>query len=392
MRRILARLLFAGCACLASGAGAQSLHIEAWSSISPYNVYDVSRTTVRLTLPNGQALRFTCEPSSVTSGDRQIGLVVRVTTGAAAAACPTYSILVDVGYVPAGGHRVDVTLLFANGSVALVQSGAIEIEARGTKCNANPLAHDLSLVLDAVGVAPFLAGKGSDPAWLASHGNLRLVSSYVDGAGLVRIRGIFDPLADPFIVVDRLKTDLDFRYVLYDALQGCSSLCPGDVHADLIEFRATSREQYFYTFDASELAALDSGAVGGWQRTGESFRVIRQAGSPRPIENRFHRVYRFWGGSSQAAPAHFFTLSQDECAVLRDRPSWNWIFEGAPYWAQALEGGTCAKGVPLRRLYNGGAGGAPAHRYTTRAAVATEMVDRGWIDEGAVMCVAGEGS
>ena len=81
-------------------------------------------------------------------------------------------------------------------------------------------------------------------------------------------------------------------------------------------------------------------------------------------------------------------MSQDECAVLRDRSEWHWTFEGAPFWAHALEGGTCAQGVPLRRMYNAGAVGAPAHRYTTRAAVVLEMTDRGWVDEGAVMCVA----
>jgi hypothetical protein len=39
--------------------------------------------------------------------------------------------------------------------------------------------------------------------------------------------------------------------------------------------------------------------------------------------------------------------------------------------------------VPVFRLYNNGMGGAPNHRFTTDAAVRSQMLDAGWIPEGA---------
>ena len=38
--------------------------------------------------------------------------------------------------------------------------------------------------------------------------------------------------------------------------------------------------------------------------------------------------------------SHFFTASQDECAVVRDKVDWHWYLEGAPFWANEPQQGT----------------------------------------------------
>ena len=81
-------------------------------------------------------------------------------------------------------------------------------------------------------------------------------------------------------------------------------------------------------------------------------------------------------------------MSQDECAVVRDRDDWHWQFEGAPFWASEATHGTCpANTKGLYRAYNDGMGGTPNHRYSTDIAIITAMVARGWINEGLRMCV-----
>jgi hypothetical protein len=168
--------------------------------------------------------------------------------------------------------------------------------------------------------------------------------------------------------------------------RGCFPEPPPDSLATVVEYHDALHDRYFYTADTGEQAAIDAGAMGNWTRTGESFRVVAHPGCPTVNDDQ-HPVYRFTGVPDRGPPSHFFTASEKECAVVRDRPQWGWMFEGVPFWAALPNEGQCGVRTALRRLYNDGRGGAPNHRFTTREAIADEMRAKGWVDEGVVMCV-----
>jgi len=134
---------------------------------------------------------------------------------------------------------------------------------------------------------------------------------------------------------------------------------------------------------------IDAGAVGStWVRTGKSFPVIVSPGCRIASEDDLHWVYRFTGEPNIGPNSHFFTVSPEECAVVRDRSDWHWMFEGVSFWASAPFGGTCPEGMQeLFRAYNNGKGGTPNHRYAIDHRVIDSMVAQGWVDEGVAICV-----
>ena len=151
-----------------------------------------------------------------------------------------------------------------------------------------------------------------------------------------------------------------------------------------IEYRHAAFDHYFVTAEAPEIAALDAGQVQGWARTGEAF-AVRPPGTPGFVD-----VCRFWSGTSFAPKSsHFYTSSGPECAALMDDAVWR--FEGQVFAFAASDGsGRCGAGtMPLYRLYNDGAGGAPNHRYTTSQATRSAMLALGWRAEGIGIGVIG---
>jgi serine protease len=155
-----------------------------------------------------------------------------------------------------------------------------------------------------------------------------------------------------------------------------------------IEYYNARLDHYFFTADVGEQAALDGGQFGAeWQRTGKSFPVVLAPGCPNG-DRGTQRIYRFAGEPNVGPNSHFFTVSQDECGLVRDRKDWHWQFEGAPFWAIPPTAGACPdRTVPLYRAYNDGQRGDPNHRYSIDRAVIDAMVAQGWTDEGARMCV-----
>ena len=150
---------------------------------------------------------------------------------------------------------------------------------------------------------------------------------------------------------------------------------PDAATVDVVEYRHAAWNHYFMTADAYEVRLLDGGAFPDWQRTGRSFRawpIGAAQGSP---------VCRFFG-TAFAASSHFYTAIPAECAGLQ--ASGDWQLEGRVFrYALPSPEGACASGlVPLYRLYNAGAGGAPNHRYTTDPAVRAAMLGQGWLAEG----------
>ena len=93
-------------------------------------------------------------------------------------------------------------------------------------------------------------------------------------------------------------------------------------------------------------------------------------------------VCRFFGASFGAKSSHFHTPSPEECALVKRNGDWR--FESVAFYTAVPDAtGNCGVDTqPVYRLYNNGRGGAPNHRYTTSAAVRSDMIARGWILEG----------
>lgn len=252
-------------------------------------------------------------------------------------------------------------------------------------CNISPDNHLVDLFFDGKDVNAFAERFATDAGFRASLANITIGQPRTVTAHTL-ISAEFDPLADPARVLATLRGSGEFSLVRYYASEGCGfSLCPGDATRKAIEFFNADLGQYFYSDDGAEIAKLDATAS-GWARTGESFDVISYHGQS-PVEGFFQRVYRFWNTQADAKAAHFFTVSQQECAVLRDGGHAGWQFEGSIFWAQVPQSGGCTYGKPLYRIYNNGAYGAPAHRFTTRTEIVAAMTSQGWVSEGVVMCV-----
>ena len=148
--------------------------------------------------------------------------------------------------------------------------------------------------------------------------------------------------------------------------------------AKAIEYYYPTFDHYFVTADPAEIAALDGGVFPGWVRTGETYAV------ETTVANGLNPSCRFFSASFAPKSSHFYTPYTLECNLLKAGTVWQ--FEGI-VWQQRLRGidGYCPPGFePYYRLYNNGAGGAPAHRYTIKSSIVSQMQAQGWIVEGAV--------
>ncbi|MDP1679694.1 MAG: hypothetical protein Q8L02_06210 [Candidatus Nitrotoga sp.] len=157
------------------------------------------------------------------------------------------------------------------------------------------------------------------------------------------------------------------------------------VSMPVVEFYNTNLDHYFITADASEAAAIDGGSAGpGWIRTGNSFK----SGGSTP-------VCRFYGSQVPGPNSHFYTLAGSECDGLKQLQAITpatqkrWNFESLDFISTPPTNGTCLTGtVPVYRAYNNGfARGVDSnHRFSSAAAAIQDVVMRGWINEGVVMC------
>jgi len=136
---------------------------------------------------------------------------------------------------------------------------------------------------------------------------------------------------------------------------------------------------YFVTVFPDEIAAIDSGAAGGWVRTGYSFKVQN-----RPTAG-YSPVCRFYL-TGLARGSHFYTANAAECAGLKTDLYWKYEAD-AFYVSPVASDGSCSSGkIPVYRLYNNQLSGTPNHRYSTAAYVPTEMASKGWSFEGVSFC------
>ncbi|MDP1680063.1 MAG: hypothetical protein Q8L02_08150 [Candidatus Nitrotoga sp.] len=158
---------------------------------------------------------------------------------------------------------------------------------------------------------------------------------------------------------------------------------------DVVEFYNTILDNYFITADTNEATAIDGGSAGpGWTRTGETFK----SGGSTP-------VCRFYGSQSPGPNSHFYTVDTNECQGLKDTQfsandprkltvkSWN--FEALDFISTPPTGDQCPLGtMPVYRAYNNGfsRGVDSNHRISINPAAIAQVVRRGWINEGVVMC------
>ena len=158
----------------------------------------------------------------------------------------------------------------------------------------------------------------------------------------------------------------------------------------VVEYYNPVLDNYFVTADPVEQAAVDAGAAGAeWRRTGATFK----AGGAS-------QVCRFYG-NGRANPAaggiygpnsHFYTADTAECAGLKaaqDPNAKSWFFESNDFNTTPATNRTCPLAlVPVYRAYNNGfARGVDSnHRITSSLVAITEVVAKGWSNEGIVMC------
>jgi hypothetical protein len=152
--------------------------------------------------------------------------------------------------------------------------------------------------------------------------------------------------------------------------------------ATVVEYYDASLDHYFMTPLANEIAALDSGEIAGWTRTGLVFDASATAGSGLQPVCRFY-IPPVHGDS------HFFSASPAECAAVVAKigtdPNFRGYIEETPaefYIALPdITSGSCPAGTsPVYRLWNARADSN--HRYTADRATRDAMIARGYIAEG----------
>lgn len=156
------------------------------------------------------------------------------------------------------------------------------------------------------------------------------------------------------------------------------------VASPVVEYYHAALDHYFISGLPDEIDALDANPAWGWLRTGYGFR----SGGSTP-------VCRFYGSQSPGPNSHFYTASAADCAALRQQQALTpatqkrWNFEDLDFYTTPALAGDCPEGtLPVWRAYNNGqARGIDSnHRYARHPAAIQEVVARGWINEGVMMC------
>jgi hypothetical protein len=131
---------------------------------------------------------------------------------------------------------------------------------------------------------------------------------------------------------------------------------------DAIEYYHAQFDHYFVTANADEIAKLDSGAFSGWQRTGESFKVLDPATGAGGLA-----VCRFYGNPAAGLDSHFYSASATECDDVARKFPGAWMLEASNVFQLFLPTpttGACpADTVAVYRSWNNRADSN--HRYTT---------------------------
>jgi sugar lactone lactonase YvrE len=166
----------------------------------------------------------------------------------------------------------------------------------------------------------------------------------------------------------------------------------------LTEFRYGPADSYFYTSRDADKKVVDGASAAGWTRTGVELLVnaANDTGTKPIVRFYFDKV-----AQNGTRGSHFYTLLDDEIALLRSLNPTNALQARLPYdegtdgfaFAPATVGigGTCAAGqVPVYRAYRS-ASLAPdnlTHRYTSDVATYDAWLALGWSGDGVRWCSA----
>lgn len=150
------------------------------------------------------------------------------------------------------------------------------------------------------------------------------------------------------------------------------------------EYYNIDLKHYFRTSGAGESqSVLTGGAGAGWRDTKDYFLAWRdgaQGAAP---------VCRFYGTPGKGPNSHFYTADAGECAQVKKDPGWT--YEGIAYYVKLPVNGNCpADTIAIYRIYNNRwMHNDSNHRFTTDTSVVQDLVGKGWVSEGTVMCAVG---
>jgi mono/diheme cytochrome c family protein len=176
---------------------------------------------------------------------------------------------------------------------------------------------------------------------------------------------------------------------------GCAGSSPSVIeYIDTQDFPNAPGGHFFYSDSACEIALVDTGVAGRFVRTGESFKT----GGPKAL-------CRFYGNPVWGPNSHFFTIDDNECALVKSLqftpPPPNvqqWNYEGLAFSETPPVGAgadrSCPAGtIPVYRAYNNAIRNGVKnawdsnHRYwTDKAALDAFAAANGWASEGLVFC------
>ena len=390
LKRLLPAVVLALGALLAPGFS------HAASGLSVHNPYrelvDVGTTQIEVHIDSysGPAYRLACSAGNLAltrnKGAIHIDVVIEPGNWNGPSPCSTR---IEAGELPAGNYVVNADLLTAPGAVREILRLEFSVITAANRCNTNPAAPYLIVLHNSYTVAEFLARLQSDPVFAAMLSNpvsaRPLITSFPEYLPPYVVLQ-YAPLENLIMIADRLNKSGQFKGAGPEG-----AVCffgVGDKVEPVVEFLNTATGHYFYTAELPEIRAIDRGDAGpGWVRTGSTFNASTVPGCPAPVTGFWGPVYRFYGVPGIGPNSHFYTSSPEECFAAKSDPGCR--FESTPFWARGTYGGVCGDGkVPLYRAYNNRwRENDSNHRYTTDRAAINDMKQRGWSDEGIVMCV-----
>ena len=374
MRLYIARAFVAATAFLGFASSSFAYYFSMSISHSYRDFVDHGNVTINIYLD--ARLKIDCSvPVAVAQTGKRIMVTMRQVTPDPTDPAQCGGATTVLSPLAAGDYEITAQVISATGVTVESATQPLRIFPLEGRCNADPLARIALLALHkTLSAARFANLLATDPAYAARLGNPTVLNKLGTLENRTYAQIIYPPLVDVTVEYDRLLASGEFNDV--------------DAIAAFVEFYNAKLDHYFYSGDAAEVATIAAGGVGpGWMRTGKSFRAIVYPGCPFSHNNTV--VYRFFGIPGVGPNTHFFTRDRTECGIV-DR-SKQWLFEGVAFWASEPNGdGTCTASIgdariPLYRVWR--AFGDSNHRFTTDRAVVSEMVDKGWVDEGAAMCV-----
>ncbi len=155
-----------------------------------------------------------------------------------------------------------------------------------------------------------------------------------------------------------------------------------DSMVQIVEYYNLDSGHYFITPNAGEILLLGKPPFADWQLSGYSFLGYSPAKAPAGTVP----VCRFYNDHFEGLSSHFYAPKGLGCEdTIEYFPDWT-LEDDRLFYAYLPDGqGLCPAGqMPVYRLFNNGAGGAPNHRFTTRADLRQQLIDgEGFTPEGA---------